>query len=94
MIEGFRGKVTEAVFNGECPKGFPPDLAKVARRKLKMIEAAVILDDLRVPPGNKLHKLKGDRLGQYAIWINDQYRICFYWLEGKAQTVEIVDYHE
>ena len=94
MIEGFADEATEAVYDGKFPKGLPADIIKTARRKLRMIEAAVTLDDLKAPPGNKLHKLKHDRAGQHAIWINDKYRICFYWTQGKAQSVEIADYHK
>lgn len=66
---------------------------KIARRKIRQLEIAAILEDLRVPPGNRLEALKGDRLGQYSIRINDQWRICFFWHEGGAEEVEIVDYH-
>jgi len=93
MIRSFRSKVTEAVFQGECPKGFPPNLVKVARRKLRMLDAARELKDLRSPPNNKLHLLRHDRQGQHAICINDQYRVCFEWREGEARNVEITDYH-
>jgi toxin HigB-1 len=93
MIRTFKDKKTEAVFNGERPKGFPADLVKVARRKLAMVSAAVSLDDLKSPPGNKLHPLTGDRAGQHAIWINDQFRVCFVWRNGDAYDVEVVDYH-
>jgi toxin HigB-1 len=93
MIRGFRNSVTELVFRGECPKGFPATLAKVARRKLRMLDAAHELKDLAVPPNNRLHALKHDREGQHAIRINDQYRICFVWKDGDAFDVEIVDYH-
>ena len=93
VIRSFRDKPTEAVFNGEGPKGFPTDLVKAARRKLRYLNAAGDLRDLRSPPGNRLEALAGDRKGQYSIRINDQFRVCFVWsLEGPAQ-VEIVDYH-
>ncbi|MGV7214570.1 type II toxin-antitoxin system RelE/ParE family toxin [Bradyrhizobium sp. UFLA05-112] len=93
MIRNFRDRTTEAVFNGENPKGFPADLIKVARRKLRYLHAADNLGDLRSPPGNRLEALMGDRKGQHSIRINDQFRICFIWtLEGSAE-VEIVDYH-
>ena len=78
----------------DYPKGLPTKIIKTARRKLKMIDAAVELKDLKSPPGNKLHPLKDDRAGQHAVWINTQYRVCFYWQDGKAQSVEIVDYHK
>lgn len=93
MIRSFREGVTELVFSGECPKGFPANLLKVARRKLQMLDAAGDLRDLRVPPNNRLHPLHKDREGQHAIRINDQYRVCFEWREGDAYNVEITDYH-
>ncbi len=93
MILGFRNTMTEAVFNGECPKGFPANILSVARRKLAMVDAAPTLDALKVPPGNRLHPLKDDREGQHAIWINDQFRVCFVWTEAGPANVEIVDYH-
>lgn len=93
MIRSFRDGITEAVFRGECPKGFPANLLKVARRKLAMLEAAKDLRDLRVPFNNKLHAPHGDRKGQYAICINDQYRVCFEWRDGDSYHVEITDYH-
>lgn len=92
MIKNFGDKLTEAVFNGESPKGFPSDLVKVARRKLRMVHAAIVLSDLTSPPGNRLEVLKGDRAGQHSIRINDQFRVCFEWNDG-AVNVEIVDYH-
>ena len=93
MIRGFKDRVTEAVFRGESPKGFPSDLVKIARRKLGYLDAAVDLRDLRQPVGNRLEALKGDRRGQHSIRINDQFRICFIWTEGNVTDVEIVDYH-
>ena len=93
MITGFRDRLTEAVARGIVPKGFPPDLATVARRKLRMLSSAVRLDDLRSPPGNRLEALRGDRVGRYSIRINDQWRVCFTWEDGHADQVEIVDYH-
>lgn len=93
MITSFRDDTTEAVFNGESPKGFPADLVKVARRKLRYLNAAAELGDLRSPPGNRLEALAGDRKGQHSIRINGHFRVCFVWTtEGPAQ-VEIVDYH-
>jgi proteic killer suppression protein len=71
--------VTEAIFNGQCPKGFPVQVFPVARRKLEAVEAAERLADLRVPPANRLEVLKGNRKGQYSIRINDQWRVCFRW---------------
>lgn len=93
MIKSFGSKVEEAVFNGKCPKGFPADLFKVARRKLHMVDAAANLGDLRSPPGNHLEALSGDRAGQHSIRINDQFRICFRWTDAGAESVEITDYH-
>jgi toxin HigB-1 len=92
-IRSFSDKVTEAVYQGESPKGFPAGLVKVARRKLAMIEAAHELSDLKSPPGNKLHALAHGRAGQHAIWVNDRVRVCFVWKDGGAERVEIVDYH-
>ena len=93
MIKSFKDKTTEAVASGKAPKGFPSDLVRVAQRKLFMIEQAAELRDLASPPGNKLHPLKDDREGQHAIRINDQFRICFRWIDGNAEEVEITDYH-
>lgn len=93
MIKGFRGATTEAVFNGECPKGFPADIVKVARRKLRYLNAATHLEDLRAPPGNRLEALKGDRAGQHSIRVNDKLRICFTWTSQGPTQVEITDYH-
>ena len=85
--------MTELVFSGKCPKGFPPDVFKIARRKLEAVNAAAKLEDIASPPGNKLHPLTSDRKGQHAIWINDQYRVCFNWSSAGPENVEIVDYH-
>jgi proteic killer suppression protein len=93
MIQSFRDKRTAAVFTGRVPKGFPADLLRPARRKLDLLDAAARLDDLGVPPGNKLEALKGDREGQHSIRINDQWRVCFVWTKAGAYEVEIVDYH-
>ena len=93
MIRSFKDSNTQEVFNGTCPKGFPADIVKVARRKLRMVDAAVKLSDLKIPPNNKLHPLQGDREGQHAIWINDKYRVCFVWSDDGATDVEITDYH-
>lgn len=93
MIRSFRDRVTEAVFNGLCPKGFPIQIFPIARRKLEAIEVAERLEDLRVPPGNRLEGLKGSRKGQHSIRINDQWRICFRWTASGPLDVEIVDYH-
>lgn len=93
MIKSFRDRITEAVFNGESPKGFPSDLVKVARRKLGYLDAALDLRDLRLPPGNRLEALGGDRKGQHSIRVNDQFRICFLWTPQGPNDVEITDYH-
>jgi proteic killer suppression protein len=93
MIRGFKGRSTQAVFRGECPKGFPADLVKVARRKLGYLEAAVDLRDLRMPPGNHLEVLSADRRGYHSIRVNDQFRICFRWTSQGPTDVEITDYH-
>jgi toxin HigB-1 len=93
MIESFRDKRTAAVFRRQLPKGFPPDLASAARRKLRYLDAAATLEDLRQPPGNRLEALAGRRRGQHSIRVNDQWRLCFVWRDGTAHDVEITDYH-
>jgi proteic killer suppression protein len=93
VIGSFRNKTTEAVFNGESAKGFPADLVNVARRKLRYVNAASDLGDLRSPPGNRLEALAGGRRGQHSIRINDQFRVCFVWTAEGPAEVEIVDYH-
>ena len=93
MIRSFKSKETEKVFNRERSQKLPADIQQVALRKLRMLNRAVTVQDLRVPPANRLEKLSGDRAGQYSIRINDQWRICFEWDAGDAQNVEIVDYH-
>ena len=93
MIRSFRDKETEKVFQREPSRKFPPALQRLAQRKLVVLDGAETLQDLRVPPGNRLEKLRGDREGQYSIRINDQWRICFTWSEGGADDVEIADYH-
>ena len=92
MIADFRCKHTKALFEGETPARFRA-FASVALRKLDMLEAAVCLDDVRVPPANRLEALKGNRAGQHSIRINDQWRVCFVCRDGAAWEVEIVDYH-
>ena len=92
MIKSFRCKDTEKLFNDiEVPRF--KSIARVARRKLEMLNAAPSIQSLRIPPGNRLEQLKGERKGQYSIRINDQWRICFRWIDGNAIDVEIIDYH-
>ncbi len=93
MIGSFKGKFSGAVASGQCPKGFPAELLRPAQRRLAAIIAATNVIDLRVPPGNRLEALTGNRNGQYSIRINDQWRICFRWIDGRAEDVEIIDYH-
>jgi toxin HigB-1 len=92
VIKSFRDKQTEKVFQGQRSRKFG-NLANAAERKLNLLDAAVVLADLKAPPGNRLEALKDDRLGQHAIRINDQWRVCFVWKDGDAYDVEIVDYH-
>jgi proteic killer suppression protein len=93
MIGSFRDKETERLFNREGKSKLDLKLQRAASRKLLMLHAAAALDDLRVPRGNQLEKLVGDREGQHSIRVNDQWRICFRWSNGEAHDVEIVDYH-
>ena len=93
MIVSFADRNTERLFRRERAKKFSATIGRTALRKLLIMDAAESLDDLRVPPGNRLEKLRGDRAGQYSIRINDQWRICFRWDSGDALDVEIVDYH-
>lgn len=93
MIKSFRDKDTEGIWNREPSKRFSPELHRTTLRKLVAIDGAEALQDLRIPPGNRLEKLSGSRLGQMSIRINDQWRICFIWKDGNAHEVEIVDYH-
>jgi toxin HigB-1 len=93
MIRSFRDKETERIFLREPRTKLARPFQRAALRKLLMLHAAVSLNDLLVPPGNRLEKLSGDREGQYSIRINDQWRICFEWVDGDAHKVEIVDYH-
>ncbi len=92
-IKSFRCAQTERLFNDERGSGIPIQIVRRARRKLLMIHAATDVNDLRVPPGNRLEKLSGNRSGQHSIRINDQYRVCFVFRNGDAFQVEIVDYH-
>ena len=93
MIKSFRDRDSQRLFDREPVRRWPLDLQRVGLRKLRMLDAADVLDDLRVPPGNRLERLAGDRAGTYSIRINDQWRVCFHWRAGDAYDVEIVDYH-
>lgn len=93
MIRSFRDKDAERLFRREPIRKVPPAIQRVALRKLVQLDAATALADLRVPPGNRLERLTGDRAGHYSIRINDQWRVCFRWHQGDAHDVEIVDYH-
>jgi proteic killer suppression protein len=93
MIASFRDGETAMIWEGLRSRRFPSDIQSVALRKLRILNSAQRLDDLRVPPANRLEALKGDRRGQHSIRVNDQWRICFIWSEGNAYQVEIVDYH-
>lgn len=93
MIKSYGSKETEKIWEGEISLKLPPDIQKTARRKLRMLNNSHDLDDLRMPPANRLEALKGDRKGQYSIRINAQWRICFEWSDGDCYNVQIVDYH-
>jgi len=93
MIIDFHDKETENIWNNVYSRRFPVEIQKTAKRKLLQLHAATNLNDLKIPPGNRLHDLKDDRKGQWSISINDQWRICFNWHENNAYEVEIVDYH-
>lgn len=93
MIVDFEDTETERIWLGEFSRRLPPGIQAIARRKLRMLDAAASLDDLRAPPGNRLELLRGDRAGQHSIRINQRWRICFVWLGDRCRSVEIVDYH-
>jgi len=93
MIRSFASKETQKLFNSQFSRTYPQDIQRIARRKLEILNAAELIQDLRIPPSNRLEKLRGDREGQYSIRINRQWRICFEWDSGDAFEVEIVDYH-
>ena len=93
MIKSFKCKETEKIFNRQFSREFPTEIQRGALRKLRMLNRAVFLQDLKVPPGNRLEELKGKRKGQHSIRINDQWRVCFLWKENNSYEVEIVDYH-
>lgn len=93
MIKSFRGNETEKIYFRERSRKLPSDIQQVALRKLRMVNNAKTINDLRVPPANRLEKLSGNRAEQYSIRINDQWRVCFIWKDGDAVDVEITDYH-
>jgi proteic killer suppression protein len=93
VIRSFADKETERVWNGDISRRLPNQIQAIARRKLRMLNAAQRLDDLRIPPANRLEALRAKRTGQHSIRINDQWRICFVWHDGQCDEVEIVDYH-
>jgi proteic killer suppression protein len=93
VIRSFKDRETEKLFRRERSRAAPAALHRVALRKLVQIDAADVLDDLKVPPGNRLERLRGDRKGQWSIRVNERWRVCFEWRQGDAHEVEIVDYH-
>jgi len=93
MIAGFGCKDTERLYNGRRVRRWSEDISRVARRKLAQLAVSTVLSDLRIPPGNRLEALKGDRKGQHSIRVNDQWRLCFTWKGDAAHDVELVDYH-
>lgn len=93
MIRNFKDKETQKIFERQRSRKLPSDIQQVALRKLRMLNRSQTLQELRIPPANRLERLSGDRDGQYSIRINDQWRICFEWQDGDAMNVEIVDYH-
>lgn len=93
MVKSFADRQTQELYVSGKSKRFPPDVSKRAARKLEYVDLATRLEDLRIPPGNRLHALEGDREGQYSISINDQWRICFRFVDGDAFDVEVCDYH-
>ena len=93
MIKTFKCKKTEKVFDREYSRKLPRNIQRVAFRKLRMIDRSITLNDLKVPPANRLERLSGKRKGQYSIRVNNQWRICFKWIDNNALAVEITDYH-
>ena len=94
MIQSWKSGAARAIFEGrDSGKGFPPDLVSATRRRLDRLDQAATVEDLRVPPSHRLHKLDGDRRGQWSLSINDQFRICFRWGRQGPEDVEVVDYH-
>ncbi len=94
MIQSFVDTETELIWSGKRSRKLPPDIQVVALRKLRLLNQAKTLTDLRIPPGNRLEALRGDLAGQYSIRINDQWRICFIWRQGGPENVKIIDYHD
>lgn len=94
MIRSFKSRETELIWEGIRSRRLPSDIQAIALRKLRLLNQAIVLNDLRIPPGNRLEALRGGRTGQCSIRINDQWRICFVWSEGGPRDVEIVDYHD
>ncbi|WDR06333.1 type II toxin-antitoxin system RelE/ParE family toxin [Devosia rhodophyticola] len=94
MIQSFADPETELIWSGRRSRKLPPDIQTVSLRKLRMLNQARVLQDMRVPPGNRPEALKGPHIGQHSIRINDQWRICFEWQDGGPSNVEIVDYHD
>jgi len=93
LIQSWADREAKKIFNLERSRKLPMDIQRIALRKLRMLDAASSLEDLKIPPANRLEKLVGDRRGQWSIRINDQWRVCFKWIDGNAQAVEIADYH-
>lgn len=93
VIQSFADKTTELVWHRERVKRYGNDIQRIAQRKLRQLNAAETLNDLRIPPGNRLEALKGDRAGQYSIRVNDQFRICFRWTQNGPSGVQLIDYH-
>lgn len=93
MIRSFEDRETESIWNGRLSRKLPIDIQEPARRKLRMINNAHVIDDLRIPPGNRLESLKGNLSGFYSIRINSQWRIVFHWMNGEADDVRVCDYH-
>jgi proteic killer suppression protein len=93
VIKSFKDRETQQIFTRQRSRRLPPEIQQVALRKLRMLNNAHALNDLQVPPANRLEKLAGDRAGQYSIRINDRWRVCFAWRDGDAYDVEMVDYH-
>jgi toxin HigB-1 len=93
VIRSFKSRAAEEIWLGRPVRSLPLDVQRIARRKLRMLNNAQSLADLRIPPGNRLEALKGDRIGQLSIRVNNQWRICFVWRDGDPHDVEVVDYH-